>query len=183
MKNKAYGLLSLPVLVAAMGFFVDVFDLLLFGIVRKPSFKELGLPPDQVLSQGEWILSLQMIGMMLGGICWGILGDKKGRLQVLFGSILLYSLANIANGFVQTIPQYMIIRLLAGIGLAGELGAGITLTSELLPKEKEGWPPPSLPAPVCWAASAPRCCTTISTTGGCFILSGAAWGWYCWYCV
>lgn len=138
MKNKAYGLLSLPVLVAAMGFFVDVFDLLLFGIVRKPSFKELGLPPDQVLSQGEWILSLQMIGMMLGGICWGILGDKKGRLQVLFGSILLYSLANIANGFVQTIPQYMIIRLLAGIGLAGELGAGITLTSELLPKEKRG---------------------------------------------
>ncbi|HNN72047.1 MAG TPA: MFS transporter, partial [Ferruginibacter sp.] len=106
MHKKEFGLLSLPVIVAALGFFVDVFDLLLFGIVRKPSLRELGLSDEAILSEGELLLSVQMIGMMLGGIVWGILGDKKGRLKVLFGSILLYSIANIANGFVQTTGQY-----------------------------------------------------------------------------
>lgn len=138
MHKKEFGLLSLPVIVAALGFFVDVFDLLLFGIVRKPSLRELGLSDDAILSEGELLLSVQMTGMMLGGIVWGILGDKKGRLKVLFGSILLYSIANIANGFVQTTGQYSIIRFIAGFGLAGELGAGITLTSEILAKEKRG---------------------------------------------
>ncbi len=138
MHKKEFGLLSLPVIVAALGFFVDVFDLLLFGIVRKPSLRELGLSDEAILSEGELLLSVQMIGMMLGGIVWGILGDKKGRLKVLFGSILLYSIANIANGFVQTTGQYSIIRFIAGFGLAGELGAGVTLTSEVLAKEKRG---------------------------------------------
>lgn len=138
MHKKEFGLLSLPVIVAALGFFVDVFDLLLFGIVRKPSLRELGLSDEAILSEGELLLSVQMIGMMLGGIVWGILGDKKGRLKVLFGSILLYSIANIANGFVQTTGQYTVIRFIAGFGLAGELGAGITLTSEILAKEKRG---------------------------------------------
>lgn len=138
MHKKEFGLLSLPVIVAALGFFVDVFDLLLFGIVRKPSLRELGLSDDAILSEGELLLSVQMTGMMLGGIVWGILGDKKGRLKVLFGSILLYSIANIANGFVQTTGQYTVIRFIAGFGLAGELGAGITLTSEILAKEKRG---------------------------------------------
>ncbi len=138
MHKKEFGLLSLPVIVAALGFFVDVFDLLLFGIVRKPSLRELGLSDEAILSEGELLLSVQMTGMMLGGIVWGILGDKKGRLKVLFGSILLYSIANIANGFVQTTGQYIIIRFIAGFGLAGELGAGITLTSEILAKEKRG---------------------------------------------
>ncbi len=138
MHKKEFGLLSLPVIVAALGFFVDVFDLLLFGIVRKPSLRELGLSDEAILSEGELLLSVQMTGMMLGGIVWGILGDKKGRLKVLFGSILLYSIANIANGFVQTTGQYSIIRFIAGFGLAGELGAGITLTSEILAKEKRG---------------------------------------------
>ncbi|HNJ95273.1 MAG TPA: MFS transporter, partial [Ferruginibacter sp.] len=138
MHKKEFGLLSLPVIVAALGFFVDVFDLLLFGIVRKPSLRELGLSDEAILSEGELLLSVQMIGMMLGGIVWGILGDKKGRLKVLFGSILLYSIANIANGFVQTTGQYIIIRFIAGFGLAGELGAGVTLTSEVLAKEKRG---------------------------------------------
>lgn len=137
MNKKQPGLLSLAVLVAALGF-VDVFDLLLFGVVRKPSLRELGLSEAEILTKGELLISIQMIGMMLGGIVWGILGDKKGRLKVLFGSILLYSLANISNGFVQTLPQYVIIRFIAGFGLAGELGAGITLTSEILPKEKRG---------------------------------------------
>ncbi len=130
--------MSLPVIVAALGFFVDVFDLLLFGVVRKPSLHDLGLQEAEIFTKGELLISIQMTGMLLGGIVWGILGDKKGRLKVLFGSILLYSLANIMNGFVQTLPQYMIIRFIAGFGLAGELGAGITLTSELLPKEKRG---------------------------------------------
>ncbi len=138
MTNKEYGLLSLPVIVAALGFFVDIFDLLLFGIVRKSSFAELGLAPAEILSKGELTISIQLIGMVIGGIAWGIIGDKFGRLKVLFGSILLYSIANIANGFVQDINTYIIIRFIAGVGLAGELGAGITLTAEILPKEKRG---------------------------------------------
>lgn len=135
---KQYGVFSLPVIIGALGFFVDVYDLLLFSIIRKPSLEALHLSPEEVLSQGEIIISVQMIGLTLGGILWGIMGDKKGRLSVLFGSILLYSLANIANGMVQTVPQYILMRLLAGIGLAGELGASITLVSEMLPKEKRG---------------------------------------------
>jgi MFS transporter, putative metabolite:H+ symporter len=138
MTKKQYGLLSLPVIVAALGFFVDIFDLLLFGVVRKSSFADLGLSPAEILSKGELTISLQLTGMVIGGIIWGIIGDKFGRLKVLFGSIILYSIANIANGFVQDIDTYMIIRFIAGIGLAGELGAGITLTAEILPKEKRG---------------------------------------------
>ena len=136
--QKELGIFSLPVIVGALGFFVDVYDLLLFSIVRKPSLESLHLTADQVLSKGELIISVQMIGLMLGGIFWGIMGDKKGRLSVLFGSILLYSLANIANGMVQTVGQYTLMRFIAGVGLAGELGASITLVSEMLPKEKRG---------------------------------------------
>jgi len=132
------GLFSLPVLVGALGFFVDIFDLLLFSIVRKPSLASLGLSPDEVLHSGELIISVQMIGLTLGGILWGIMGDKKGRLSVLFGSILLYSLANLANGMVQTVPQYVLVRFLAGLGLAGELGASITLVTEMLPALRRG---------------------------------------------
>ncbi|MBZ5857634.1 MFS transporter [Flavihumibacter profundi] len=128
----------LSVIVAALGFFVDVYDLLLFGIIRKPSLLSLGLSETEVLTKGEYIISVQMIGMLAGGILWGILGDKKGRLSVLFGSILLYSVANILNGMVTSIPQYVLLRFIAGVGLAGELGAGITLVNELLPKEKRG---------------------------------------------
>lgn len=135
---KQYGVFSLPVIIGALGFFVDVYDLLLFSIIRKPSLESLHLSPEEVLSQGEIIISVQMIGLTIGGILWGIMGDKKGRLSVLFGSIILYSVANIANGMVQTVPQYILLRLLAGIGLAGELGASITLVSEMLPKEKRG---------------------------------------------
>ena len=138
MTKKQYGLTSLPVIVAALGFFVDVFDLLLFNIVRKPSLRELGLSEDAILLKGELLLSIQMIGLVVGGIVWGTLGDKKGRLKVLFGSIVLYAVANIANGFVHSLPQYYIIRFIAGVGLAGELGAGVTLTAEILPKEKRG---------------------------------------------
>jgi putative MFS transporter len=138
MNQKQYGVLSLPVIVGALGLFVDVYDLLLFGIIRKPSLVALGLTPDQVLNKGELIISIQMIGLLVGGIFWGILGDKKGRLNVLFGSILLYSIANIFNGMVQTVPQYIAMRFIAGIGLAGEMGASITLVSEILPKEKRG---------------------------------------------
>ena len=136
--QKELGIFSLPVIVGALGFFVDVYGLLLFSIVRKPSLESLHLTADQVLSKGELIISVQMIGLMLGGIFWGIMGDKKGRLSVLFGSILLYSLANIANGMVQTVGQYTLMRFIAGVGLAGELGASITLVSEMLPKEKRG---------------------------------------------
>lgn len=131
-------LYSAPVIVAALGYFVDIYDLLLFTQIRIPSLRDLGLNEAQISSEGTDILNIQMIGLLLGGILWGMLGDKKGRLSVLFGSILLYSLANIANGLVTNITQYSICRFIAGIGLAGELGAGITLVSELLPKEKRG---------------------------------------------
>ena len=128
----------LAVLVAALGYFVDIYDLLLFGIVRKPSLIELGVPKEQLLDTGVFLDNMQMGAMLIGGILWGVLGDKRGRLSVLFGSILLYSLANIANGFVHTVPQYAVLRFAAGIGLAGELGAGITLVSESLPTESRG---------------------------------------------
>jgi MFS family permease len=136
MQQKQYGIFSLPVIVGALGFFVDIYDLLLFNIVRKSSFADLGVAESAMKDIGEKTISLQMIGLAVGGIIWGILGDKKGRKSVLFGSILLYSLATIANGFVNDIDQYMWLRFVAGLGLAGELGASITLTSELLPKEK-----------------------------------------------
>lgn len=136
--NRSSSLFQLAVVVSALGFFVDVYDLLIFGIVRKPSLSALGLSAPEILTEGEFIISVQMFGLLVGGIIWGILGDKKGRLKVLFGSILLYSIANIFNGMVTTIPQYATLRFIAGVGLAGELGAGITLVSELLPKEKRG---------------------------------------------
>ncbi|MFM7328154.1 MAG: MFS transporter [Bacteroidota bacterium] len=133
-------LLSVPVIVAALGYFVDIYDLLLFGIVRKPSLLNLGFQDnEQVTIMGEHLLQVQMGGLLVGGIIWGILGDKRGRLSVLFGSILLYSLANIANGMVTNVTQYAILRFIAGIGLAGELGAGVTLVSEILPTRLRGY--------------------------------------------
>jgi len=127
------------ILVAALGYFVDIYDLVLFSIVRIKSLKGLGLPDAALLSKGVLLLNMQMAGMLLGGILWGILGDKKGRLSVLFGSIFIYSAANIANGFVQNIEFYAWLRFIAGIGLAGELGAGITLVSEVMDKETRGF--------------------------------------------
>lgn len=138
MNQKQYGILSVPVIVAALGYFVDIYDLLLFSIIRVPSLNSFGLTSEQITADGEAIIMWQMGGLLLGGIIWGVMGDKRGRLSVLFGSILLYSLANIANGFVETTGQYKLIRFVAGLGLAGELGAGITLVSELISKEKRG---------------------------------------------
>lgn len=130
---------TMAVLIAALGYFVDIYDLLLFSIVRVRSLEDLGLDAAQIASEGETILQLQMFGMLLGGLLWGVLGDRRGRLSVLFGSILLYSAANIANGFVQTAQQYGWIRFVAGLGLAGELGAGITLVSELMKGSQRGY--------------------------------------------
>lgn len=137
-QEKFKHLFSLPVIIAALGYFVDIYDLLLFGIVRVPSLVDLGLNPD---ASGTLIMKYQMYGLLLGGILWGVLGDKKGRLSVLFGSIIVYSLANIACGFLPQFPfqdktiVYALLRFIAGVGLAGELGAGITLVSESLPKQ------------------------------------------------
>jgi len=131
----------LLIIVASLGYFVDIYDLVLFGVVKADSLLTI-LPhaSDQVrAATGKMLFNYQMIGMFIGGLLWGVLGDKKGRVKVLFGSILLYSLANIANAFVTDIPRYSIIRIIAGIGLAGELGAGITLVSELMPKETRGY--------------------------------------------
>jgi MFS family permease len=130
---------GLPVLVAALGYLVDMYDLFLFNIVRVPSLRAIGIPEDRMLEDGIFLLNLQMAGLLIGGIVWGILGDKRGRLSVLFGSILIYSLANIGNGFVNTLPQYAILRFIAGFGLAGELGAGVTLVTEILPRAIRGY--------------------------------------------
>lgn len=136
------------IIVAALGYFVDIYDILLFGVERAASLKEIlfnqfpGLSAEKLAdmnaSYGKVLLNWQMGGMLLGGLFWGVLGDKKGRLTVLFGSILTYSLANIANGFVQTTGWYAALRFISGFGLAGELGAGITLVSETMSKEKRG---------------------------------------------
>ncbi len=132
-------LLTPAVIVAALGYFVDIYDLLLFGIVRTASLTDLGITGQANRDAGEFLISMQMYGMLIGGIIWGVLGDKRGRLSVLFGSIIMYSVANIANGMVHSVEAYAFWRLIAGIGLAGELGAGITLVTESLPKEKRGY--------------------------------------------
>ncbi len=128
----------IAVWVAALGYFVDVFDILLFSVVRTTSLKDLGIEGEALLTEGIFLINAQMIGMLVGGVLFGVLGDKKGRLSVLFSSILLYSVANIANAFVHNVPTYAVLRFLAGLGLAGELGVGIALVSEVLPKEKRG---------------------------------------------
>jgi putative MFS transporter len=139
--SKGNAVFTLPVVVAALGYFVDIYDLLLFTIVREPSLKGLGvdmLDKSAVISASTKIINWQMVGLLIGGVVWGVMGDKKGRLSVLFGSILLYSVANFITGFIQEVDHYAYARFVAGIGLAGELGAGITLVSELLPKKKRG---------------------------------------------
>ena len=138
-REIAAALLHPAVIVGALGYFVDIYDLILFAVVRVPSLKGLGYSGDQLVSLGAWLINWQMGGMLLGGLLWGLLGDRFGRLKVLFGSIILYSLANIANGFVTTVDTYAVCRFLAGLGLAGELGGCITLVSEVLPKELRGF--------------------------------------------
>jgi putative MFS transporter len=140
-QSKPVSVFNIAIIVAALGYFVDIYDLLLFTIVREPSLQGLGMNLQDgkaVLAASTKIINWQMVGLLIGGILWGIMGDKKGRLSVLFGSIILYSVANFITGFVQTADQYAYARFAAGIGLAGELGAGITLVSELLPKNKRG---------------------------------------------
>ena len=136
--NKSHSVFSIAVIVAALGYFVDIYDLLLFTIVKKASVLAVGATDATLLADSTKIINWQMLGLLIGGIVWGVLGDKKGRLSVLFGSIILYSVANFITGFIQTVDQYAWCRFVAGLGLAGELGAGITLVSELLPKNKRG---------------------------------------------
>jgi len=122
-QTKPHSIFNIAVIVAALGYFVDIYDLLLFTIVREPSLRAIGVTDSQMLDASTRIINWQMIGLLIGGIIWGILGDKKGRLSVLFGSIMLYSVANFLNGFVVRVDQYAWARFVAGIGLAGELGA------------------------------------------------------------
>ena len=137
--NKSVRLLNAAVIVAALGYFVDIYDLLLFGFVRVKSLQDLGFSGQALTDTGIFLLNWQMAGMLLGGLLWGVLGDKKGRVRVLYFSIFLYSIANIMNGFASSATNYAIFRFLAGVGLAGELGVGITLVAEIMPKEKRGY--------------------------------------------
>lgn len=127
------------VLVASLGYFVDIYDLLIFSIVRVKSLTDIGVSAADIKAQGTYIINVQMLGLLLGGILWGIIGDKLGRIKVLFGSILLYSVANFCNAYVHSVDMYALVRFFAGIGLAGELGAGITLVSETMSKENRGY--------------------------------------------
>lgn len=138
--KKENNKILITIIIAALGYFVDIYELLLFSIVRKPSLIGLGVLDENValLEASTKVINWQMVGLLIGGILWGVIGDKKGRLSVLFGSIILYSVANFATGYVQTVDQYAWARFIGGIGLAGELGAGITLVSELLPRSKRG---------------------------------------------
>lgn len=136
---KLKDIFNTAVVVAALGYFVDVYDLVLFMVIGKSSLLDVGVPKESIVESFELLLNVQMAGMLVGGIFWGVLGDKKGRLSVLFGSIVTYSLANIANGFVTGMDSYLVLRFIAGFGLAGELGAGITLVSEIMSKETRGY--------------------------------------------
>lgn len=138
MDSTARRAISLAVLVAALGYFVDIYDLILFSMVRTRSVADLGVPEQALRDTGIYLFNWQMGGLLVGGILWGVLGDKRGRLSVLFGSITMYSLANIANGLVHSVDGYAACRLIAGIGLAGELGAGVTLVSELMGRHNRG---------------------------------------------
>jgi MFS transporter, putative metabolite:H+ symporter len=129
---------NMLVIVAALGYFVDIYDLILFNVIKKESLELLKLAGDAYEAHEIFLFNCQMMGMLIGGVLWGILGDKKGRVKVLFGSILLYSLANVANAFVTDLPTYAAVRFIAGLGLAGELGAGITLVVESMQKERRG---------------------------------------------
>lgn len=131
--------LSMTILIAALGYFVDIYDLVLFSVVRVDSLKAIGITGDALMETGALLLNMQLIGFLIGGLLWGVMGDRIGRKQVLFGSILIYSLANIANAFVTSVDQYALCRLIAGIGLAGEIGAGITLVAELMPRHLRGY--------------------------------------------
>src|SRR5665213_3011413 len=127
------------VIVASLGYFVDIYDLVIFSIVRVQSFHDIGIPEAAMRRGGEYVLNMQMGGLLIGGVIWGVIGDKFGRIKVLFGSILLYSFANMANAYVHNINSYAVVRFIAGVGLAGELGAGITLVSESMHKDKRGY--------------------------------------------
>ena len=131
--------MGLAVLVAALGYFVDAYDLILYNIVRVQSLQGIGVPQEALLRTGVDLLNAQLVGMLVGGVLWGVLGDRRGRRSVLFGSIFLYSAATLANGLIHTLPAYTVCRFLAGVGLAGELGAGVTLVAELLPKHARGY--------------------------------------------
>lgn len=137
--KQSTSLWNSTVIISSLGYFVDIYDLILFSIVRIPSLRSIGVPESELMSQGVSLLNLQMAGMLIGGILWGMLGDKKGRVSVLYGSILLYSLANIANAFVTNFETYAVLRFISGIGLAGELGAAVTLVTEMLPISKRGY--------------------------------------------
>jgi MFS family permease len=138
-KNRSGRLFNMVVIVASLGYFVDIYDLIIFGIVKNPSLIDLGLTdPDALFSHGNFILNMQMAGMLIGGIVWGVLGDRKGRLSILFLTILLYSIANMANGMITSVNQYAWLRFCAGFGLSGELGVGVTLVSEVMSKERRG---------------------------------------------
>jgi MFS family permease len=136
---KTTTLFNSTIIICSLGYFVDIYDLILFSIVRIPSLQSIGVNPAELMSKGVALLNIQMGGMLIGGLLWGMLGDKRGRVSVLYGSILLYSLANIANAFVGSFEAYAVLRFIAGVGLAGELGAAVTLVSELLPPSRRGY--------------------------------------------
>lgn len=136
---KQSSILTLPVIIGGLGYFVDMYDLVLFSVVRVPSPRDMGIAEQSIMNIGVTLFNAQMLGMLLGGILWGVFGDKYGRVKTLYGSILIYSTANLLNAFISGVPAYAFLRFIAGIGLAGELGAAVTLVVETLPKDRRGY--------------------------------------------
>ena len=165
-----------------LGYFVDIYDLILFSIVRVTSLRSLGVSEDQILGQGVLLLNMQMGGMLVGGIVWGILGDRRGRLSVLFGSIIMYSVANIANGFVSSVPIYAALRFIAGVGLAGELGAGITLVSEVMPAASRGYGTMVVATVGILGAVVASLVGRLLRLARGLLSWAAGWASHCWYC-
>ena len=128
----------LAIIASALGFFVDLYDIIILSIVRTKSLLAIGISESDLLSKGVQLINVQMVGMLIGGFVWGIIGDKLGRLSVLFGSIILYSAMTFANAYVTNFDMYLVLRFLAGVGLAGELGAAITLVTEQMPQKYRG---------------------------------------------
>ena len=164
---------ALPtIVIAGLGYFVDLFDLLLFSVVRRSSLTALG-SGSRLLEDGAWVQNAQLVGLMIGGIAWGIIGDKRGRRTVLFGSILMYSVATLANAFVTSVPQYALLRFVAGIGLAGELGAAVTLVSELVRASQRGTATAADPLGQSWSATlkgSPHGSEPLQGAGSCLVV-------------
>lgn len=130
--------LNATVIVTALGYFIDLFDYYVFLVTRQKVLTDFGFSGSQLMETGLYMVNLQFAGLLVGGVIFGVLGDKIGRKQSLLGSILLYSIATLASGMTHNIDVFAALRFIAGIGIAGEVGVGVTMVSETMDKNRRG---------------------------------------------